>query len=610
MVIISTGRILVLIWMFFVCFSAFAISQSLPVSTYTTMQELRKAGKVEQAITIGEKHLQSYPNDADVMLLMGLIYYQKKDFNTAYSYFDKSLQISPNYLDAQLALVRVLIAQNNMPKAQELLLKIGNKYPSNHDVIVLQKFMEKILVQKKQSAVSVLPKIITVTSTVKSPLPEIQKLRAINKLKEAIKLAQRYLEKYPQDGDILLQLGLIYFQQKHHTLAEKYFLHTLKIAPNYFDAKVALFKNYVAMRKYRQAEQVLKQIEHSKQNSIEAVKLRRFLIKAQNSKELEKIDQNIKKDNLDVAHSLINQSLYLHPNDPDFMGKKVDLYTHRHQYAMAADVDKTVLGLDANNKTAKQSFKDIANINPYFLYGINETGINTTAEYVTLLNAVWEYTTIYYARDGDMGRAILSMNNASRFKRNASQIAVNLYPILNSHLYLNIEGGFAQQPILFPKAYGGGEAFFSGKLAEISGGFRHASILSPDIAFTQYTASISKEWRDFWLSFRPIHYVPFHGGTSLLYTATLIKYFKTKDVFAKLMLASGTAPNLANLLTVDFLVVREDIITGNIQFPIYKHQVLLSIGGDYQHWVFPSGRIWNISGMLLGLNFRFEDFKK
>lgn len=610
MAIIRKGRMLLSIWIFFVCFQAFAIPQSLPVSTYIAMQELRKTGKLEQAITAGEKHLQSYPNDADVMLLMGLIYYQKKDFNTAYSYFNKTLKISPNYLDAQLALVRVFIAQNKMPKAQELLLKIGNKYPSNHDVIALQQFIKKIAIQKKQNAVSVLPKIITVKSPIKSPLPDIQKLRATNRLQEAIKLAQRYLEKYPQDGDILLQLGLIYFQQKHYKLAEKYFQHTLKIAPNYFDAKVALFKTYVAMHKYRQAELVLKQIEHSKQNSIEAAKLRRLLIQAQNFKELEKIDQNIKKDNLDVANSLINKSLYLHPNDPDFMGKKVDLYTHRHQYAMAADRDKKILGLDADNKTAKQSFKDIANINPYFLYGINETGVNNTTEYVTLLNAVWEYTTIYYARDGDMGRAILSMNNASRFRRNASQIAINLYPVLNSHLYLNIEGGFAQQPILFPKAYGGGEAFFSGKLAEISGGFRHASILSPDIAFTQYTVSISKEWRDFWLSFRPIHYVPFHGGTSLLYTATLIKYFKTKDVFAKLMLASGTAPNLANLLTVDFLVVREDIITGSIQFPIYKHQVLLSIGGDYQHWLFPSGRIWNISGMLLGLNFRFEDFKK
>src|SRR3990167_3554027 len=431
----------------------------------------------------------------------------------------------------------------------------------------------------------------------------MQELRKQNKVDEAITVGETYLNLHPKDADVLLLMGLLYYQKGNHALAEKYYKKTLNISPNYFDAKVALFRAYVAMQKYRQAEDMLNQIARAKPNYRELKNLQAFLNRAKNAKELQKIDAAIKQDKLDAANKLIEQSLLLHPNDPDFMNKQADLYLARHQYAMAAQVDKKILRqIDPNNAAAKAAFKSLKDLNPHILYGVNEAGFNSEIDHVTYLNTTWQYSTLYYSRAGERGKMILSVNNASRFGHNASQAMVNLYPVLNSHMYLNLEGGFAQQPILFPKVFAGAEAFLAGNLAEVSAGFRNSTILAPSIAFAQYTGSIAKEWQNFLVSFRPYYYIPINGDNSLLYTLTFAKFFATRDFFAKVVLGSGTSPNLADLLTVDFIVVSNNFITGEIQFPLYKHMFSCNVGWDYQHWVFPDKRVWNISGIVFGLN--------
>jgi len=121
--------------------------------------------------------------------------------------------------------------------------------------------------------------------------------------------------------------------------------------------------------------------------------------------------------------------------------------------------------------------------------------------------------------------------------------------------------------------------------------------------------SVSKEFKDFWLSFRPNFYRPLHGSNTLLYTLTLIRTFDSNDTFIRVMGGSGTSPDLANLKTVDFLHVRNNFVTGSVQFPLMNHQLLVQIGGDYQRWVFPqlNNRVRIISGMQLGLSYRFEE---
>lgn len=188
----------------------------------------------------------------------------------------------------------------------------------------------------------------------------------------------------------------------------------------------------------------------------------------------------------------------------------------------------------------------------------------------------------------------------------ASQGLLNVFPVVNKNFYFRLTGAYANQPTLFPTYTLGGEGFYAGLPVELSAGYDFYKIL-PNIAYARYTGSVSKEIGDYMFSFRPYFYRPLHGKNSILYTATLFRYLGHKDTYLKLMLGSGTSPNLANLLTTDFLVIGNNYATFTAQFPIFNHRLLLSIGGDYQRWVFhPSNRIRNITGGIIGINYRFE----
>jgi len=237
---------------------------------------------------------------------------------------------------------------------------------------------------------------------------------------------------------------------------------------------------------------------------------------------------------------------------------------------------------------------------------LNEVGINTEGDYVSGLNGKWQYTTLYYSYDTPWGIAALGMNDATRFGITANQLAMNFFPVFNKNLYFRLTGDYANQPLLFPTYVAGIEAYSAAMPVELSLGLNYSWII-PNIAFAQYTGSISKEWGDYWFSFRPNYYVPLHGPTSTLYTATVIRYFGPKDTYLKVTAGSGYSPNLADLTTVDFIVVQNNSITASVQFPVINHSLLMTIGGDYQHWVFPeNSTVWNISGLIIGLNYRFE----
>ena len=305
------------------------------------------------------------------------------------------------------------------------------------------------------------------------------------------------------------------------------------------------------------------------------------------------------------AHLLIKQDLALYPNDPDFLNQEATLYAIRHQYARAAALSQKIVTKYPKNKPAKALLDEITQINPHLLYGLNEVGINSEIDYISDLHTAWQYSTAYYNRDTPWGLASLTLNNATRLGVTSNQGAVNLFPVINKNLYVRLTGAYANQPLLFPTYLGGIEPYFLGAPVELSFGTNYYYIL-PNITFNQYTGSISKEWKKYWLSFRPNYYIPEHGLKSTLYTGTLIRYFGPKDTFARLTIGSGTTPDLANLTTVDFIVIKNNFIAFNVQYPIINHSFLFTIGGDYQHWVFPNSRVRNISGMTIGCSYRFQ----
>ena len=295
----------------------------------------------------------------------------------------------------------------------------------------------------------------------------------------------------------------------------------------------------------------------------------------------------------------------LDANNQDRAHRKAALYFAKHMYARAAVTDQKVVLTAPRHIEAQALLKELEGINPHYLYGLHETGFTSEIDYISDIRKVWQYSTAFYNYDSTWGLASFSLNNATRFGETSNQGMFSILPVIDNHLYFRLTAAYANQPLLFPHYVGGAEIYVSGALGELSIGGSDSFIL-PKISFVQYTGSISKEWQQYWASFRPYYYIPRHGPRSLLYTGTLIRYFGPKDIYARVTVGSGTTPDLANLTTVDFLQIRNNFVTVIVQFPVINHSFLFHFGGDYQRWIFPSSRVRNISGIILGFSYRFQ----
>lgn len=654
-----------------------------PGSMYQEIQSLRALGQINRAIALGQSYLNTYPKDPDVMLLVGLMFYQKKDLVEAERYLTHVLALSPHYLDAELGLARVKIAKNQWEAASFLIAQLQQQAPADPRVQSVQIAFHQAQEQSMQTmmpeqVLSVLPMVPVVKHR---PAPEaepllLQKIRDLREqgnLEGGSWLGRSYLKNHPTDADIMLQVGLIVLQQKKYSDAADYLHRVLKLAPNYLDAKFGLITLAMTQHHMQEAAALIKQVkqqaphdprvhaaqisfkktqDQNKMNALEAcykkgdfkqaielatqylrqnpedgsarLMLGRIYLSQKQYRQainqfqilltqdpknktarLALIDTEFTSGHEWQAQSLIKQALVIHPYDSDFLNQQAIFYVTRHQYPQAASLAKKILIEHPDDQSAQGLLDDITKLNPHLPYGLNEVGINSEVDYISDLKKAWQYSTLFYNHDTSWGLAALSLNNATRLGVTANQGALNLFPVISKNIYTRLTGAYANQPLLFPTYFGGIEPYFIGGPAELSLGANY-SYIRQNITFIQYTASVSKEWRQYWVSFRPNYYVPAHGKKSTLYTGTLIRYFGPKDTFARLTFGSGTMPDLANLTTIDFIVIKNNFVTLNVQYPIINPSFLVTIGGDYQHWVFPNSRVRKISGMTLGFNYRFQ----
>jgi len=104
------------------------------------IQTLRDSGRLDKAIQIGQHYLNAKPSnlDTDVALVVGLMFLQKKDYTAAETYLNQVLKISPHYLEAEIALIQIRIAQRRPKEAQKLIQKVVQQAPHDSRVIKIQ----------------------------------------------------------------------------------------------------------------------------------------------------------------------------------------------------------------------------------------------------------------------------------------------------------------------------------------------------------------------------------------------------------------------------------------------------------------------------------------
>ena len=96
-----------------------------------------------------------------------------------------------------------------------------------------------------------------------------------------------------------------------------------------------------------------------------------------------------------------------------------------------------------------------------------------------------------------------------------------------------------------------------------------------------------------------------HSKNSILYTGVIRRYFDTVDHFLSLGLGSGHSPDLSDLLTVNFIVIRNNYVTLTYEFPIINHHYIVDLGAGYQRWQYPSNLVRNLYNGSVGIKYRF-----
>jgi YaiO family outer membrane protein len=514
------------------------------ISTLKQIQELRKKGNLIEAKVLADNYLNANPDDADIRLLLGLMQSQNQQYVQAENNLALVLKKYPSYLEARIGLIQIKINEKKYTEAKRLIQQGLILDAHNNDLASLEK---RVTYLEDKSQAQPTPISISHRPQIQAHLKSapIQKLKPKKTPKHPVKPHDLYLEQakqYESEGKYQQQYFLLASAVKHNPQATEY--------------RLALANYYLAHH-----------------NELSALKI-------------------------------ISDGLRQTPNNTALLVKKAEIQMNLYEYPQASLTLHQILINDSQEKKAKVYLDEIADINPPYNYGVNEIGLFTSNAYVADLHSVWDYSTLYYSRDIDTGRIGGRVNYASRQGLAAPQFAFDYAPRLSANLYLDLSAAVSDEPALFPDRMLRGEAYFKvAKAWEVSAGGQYSKIAST--YFSTYTSSINLYKGNYWLSFRPYYFVPKSGVTSLLYTGTIRRYFATIDHFIGLGFGSGTSPDIADLLTVNFIVIKNSFINVNYEFPILNHRFVLDVGAGYQRWKYPSTLNRNLYDAKLGIKYRF-----
>jgi YaiO family outer membrane protein len=380
------------------------------------------------------------------------------------------------------------------------------------------------------------------------------------------------LANYPSDIDVQLYMGLSYYQLKQYAQAEQSFISVLNANPKYKDATTGLVRTYLAQKKYTESKTTL--------NNALA-----FYPKDQ------ELGAYLTKVNL-----LVKQKNHLSKNKaprPEVVNKKL---THDHDAQRKAPFQFSAVAKPAE-------VKSISDVPHYELVAMTSNATVTST--VDKTAHIWDWSGVTLYRKNEYGAFGAGLNYANRQGVGAPQLYLNAQPNLNKFVWLDLTYAQASKPNIFPNNTVVGELYgLIGNQIEASIGEGYRKI--QHTYFNTITGSIAKYIAHYSFTFRPNHFVPKSGPTSTLYTFRARRYSPNNpDQYLGLVLASGTSPDLFDLLTVAFFNIKNNIILIEGQQPI-KDTLLFMYGGGYETQKFPNSFVRRLAYGNIGLKLRFE----
>ena len=302
-----------------------------------TLQQLRSRGQFIEAKSKAITYLKDKPDDIDVQLQLGLIYYDLREFAQAENSLQLVLQKAPNYLDARIGLIKVKIAKKEYSEAEALIQKGLIESPHNQALLSTQALIHQAQASFQKNNLR------------NNTLAEVQALRKKGQLEAAEAKAIEHLKIYPKDVDVKLVLGSIYLQQKQTAKAETTFKAILEQVPTYTDARLSLIKIKLSEKKYEEAnallQQGLKLAPENKQLTSEAMLI------ANAQKEI------AGKEHRETSNAILAELKQLRSTGPDEIAKNKALH-----YLKSHPEDVDVIIILAGIYFAEKNFTEAENL--------------------------------------------------------------------------------------------------------------------------------------------------------------------------------------------------------------------------------------------------------
>jgi YaiO family outer membrane protein len=516
--------------------------------SYADLRILYETGRHHEAIIQANKYLQSHPNDGDVRLTLAQFYFQEKKYQQARAELLTILEQTPSYKDALLVLINCDIMLSHHQEAI---------FMANYGLLFNP--IDPELNKKKADLKSLNNTLQLPYQVGGTPTTQILELQHTPTHLSHLNVSQ------PE----YLQLKRLY-KQKKHQLAIQRAVRYLQTHANDADVRLVLAQFYFNKNDFikakKQINQVLQQVPKYKDALL-------ILIN---------IDIQLKQFN--AAKSVARKGLSYYPQDKIWQKKIEDIERNEHQ---------------PSKLVSPQVIKSQTEYH-------NEIGLYQQNYSISDIHQVWDYSTLYYAYKGKLGKIYGKVNYNERLGFRATQGEIEAFPKLTKNIYLALQAAIANEPNLFPSRIYGSEMYVSvPNFLDFSGGGKY-NLIDSLHAFTLYTGSVSKQYNEHRLTYRLNVYEPNSGENSLLNLVDYRYLITYPNVYLGFVYGHGTSPDLANLATIDFLITHNQILSPYLSFTLLNNRLIVNTSFYYQHQVFTSlSRARNWAGGTLRLSWNY-----
>ncbi|MBA2653209.1 MAG: tetratricopeptide repeat protein, partial [Tatlockia sp.] len=268
-------------------------------SIVSQVKLLLQANKLVEAKNLTTNYLNKYPNDLDMILFLGLINIQEKNYLEAEVNLKKVLDQKPNYIDARVALIRLELQNKRFNNASAILVEGLKQNPNQLELIELK---EKVAIE------------------------EVNSLRAVGNIDLAKVKAIEYLNLNSNYIDLRFILGLIYTEQKKYINAETQFKVVLQQKPNYLDARLSLIKIKIAQYNFKDAQTLLEQGLTLSPNDEQLQSLQMQLADLNKEHQMTRIDRSLETSRLTSNKPSSKEAIALKARSPDLIDQIKTLY--------------------------------------------------------------------------------------------------------------------------------------------------------------------------------------------------------------------------------------------------------------------------------------------